>query len=220
MSSNSRRFTTIMALFLAFAIGQVYVGVSFAGPGPAPGLSENPGMAPQQATGTLTTQGNRQITVNGTSAISGTTIVSGARIETPAAVGATVSLGILGSLDIEPNAILTLTFDQNGNVKVFLSQGCVVLHTTRNTIGVIETAEGVIATSDPTKDDVLRTCAKRGAVPGATGTAATTGMSTTTKVLIGALAAGAVTAAVIIVPCRRGRNPSPGEPRGVNDECR
>jgi hypothetical protein len=27
-------------------------------------------------------------------------------------------------------------------------------------------------------------------------------------------------AAAIIVPCRRGKNPSPGTPLGINNECR
>ena len=33
-------------------------------------------------------------------------------------------------------------------------------------------------------------------------------------------AAGMITAAAILAPCRRGPNPSPGVPRGRNDECR
>lgn len=161
--------------------------------------------------------------MNGASAISGATVVSGTNIETPEGVGATVSLGTLGWLDISPKAILSLTFDRNGNVKVLLSEGCVVLHTKKNTTGQIDTVDGMIGKSDPTKDDVLRVCSKRGAVPppgiGGSGGAAT-GISTTTKAVIGVVAAGAVIAAVIIVPCRRGRNQSPGEPRGINDECR
>jgi len=32
--------------------------------------------------------------------------------------------------------------------------------------------------------------------------------------------AAGITAAAIITPCRRGPNPSPGVPRGRNDECR
>lgn len=221
MTSKSKRITTVIAFFLIFAISQVYVGVSFARP--AIVRSETVATIPQQATGILKTQGNKPITVNGASAITGATIVSGTKIETPQGVDATVRLGVLGWLDIAPKAILDLTFDQNRNVKVLLFQGCVVLHTKKNTTGQIDTADGVIAKSDPTKDDVLRVCSQRGAVPppgiGSAGGAAT-GISTTTKAVIGALAAGAVIAAVIIVPCRRGRNPSPGDPRGRNDECR
>jgi hypothetical protein len=221
MTSKSKNITTTTALFLIFAMSQVYVGASFARP--AIVRSENVATMPQQGPGILTTQGNKPIAVNGNSAISGATIVSGSNIETPEGVGATVALGLLGWLDIAPKAQLTLTFDRNGNVKVLLSHGCVVLHTRKNTTGEIDTADGMIGKSDPTKDDVLRVCSTRGAVPppgigGAGG--AGTGLSTTTKVVIGALASGAVIAAAILVPCRRGRNPSPGEPRGQNDECR
>lgn len=221
MSFKSKDITSAITFFLIFAISQVYVGVSFARP--ANVRSETVATIPQQATGILTTRGNKPIAMNGASAISGATVVSGTNIETPEGVGATVSLGTLGSLDISPKAILSLTFDRNGNVKVLLSEGCVVLHTKKNTTGQIDTVDGMIGKSDPTKDDVLRVCSKRGAVPppgiGGSGGAAT-GISTTTKAVIGVVAAGAVIAAVIIVPCRRGRNQSPGEPRGINDECR
>ncbi len=229
MSSKFKRTTTAVALLLLFATSQVYVGVSFAGPGSVV-RAANAAMMPQN-TGILKTQSNKVITVNGADAISGATILSGATINTPAGVGATVNLGGLGWLDIAPQAILTLTFE-TGRVRVLLSQGCVVLHTKKNTTGQIETAEGVIAKSDPTKDDVLRVCSERGAVPpsniganAGAGTGSATagaggGISTATKVLIGALAGGGAIAAAIIVPCRRGANPSPGEPRGVNDECR
>jgi hypothetical protein len=221
---HSKRITTAVAFFLVFATSQIYVGARFTEPGTKSATS------PQQTTGILTTQGNNQIAVNGANTISGATVVSGARIETPAGVGATVRLGSLGWLDIAPQTLLSLTFDPSGRVNVVLTQGCVVLHTKQNTTGQIETADGVIGKSDPTKDDVLRVCSERGAVP-PPGTGAGTvlvagapsaggGLATSTKVLIGLAVAGGVVAAAIIVPCRRGANPSPGEPRGRNDECR
>lgn len=216
MSFKSKRITTVIALLLVFATTQVYVGVSFAGPGAVvPG--ESAAITPQQTTGILTTQGNRKITVNGANAISGATIVSGARIETPAGVGATVRLGTLGWLDIAPQASLSLTFDGSGNVNIFLSQGCVVLYTKKNTTGQIDTAEGVRGKSDPTKDDVLSVCSDRGAVPPpgigaigevAAGTAGAATASTTAAVLVGA----AAMATVVTIAIVRGRNPSPGSP--------
>ena len=232
MRFKSKRITSAIAFLLVFATSQIYVGASLAERGSVvPG--ESAAITPQDTTGILTTQGNRDITVNGASAMSGATIVSGTRIETPQGVGATVRLGNLGWLDIAPQAALTLTFDRTGSVNVLLSEGCVVLHTRRGTTGQIETADGVIGKSDPTKDDVLRVCSQRGAIPptntGAGGTPTLTagtatatggGISTTTGVVIGAVGFGALMAAAIIVPCRRGRNPSPGEPRGRNDECR
>ena len=106
MSFKSKRIAIAIAVLLVFATGQVYFGVSFAEPGSVvPG--ESVAMTPQQPTGILTTQGNKEITVNGTNSISGATIVSGASIETPAGVSATVSFGSRGSLEIEPNTKLT-----------------------------------------------------------------------------------------------------------------
>jgi hypothetical protein len=221
MTSKSKNITSAIAFFLIFAISQVYVGVSFARP--AIGRNTNVATMPQQATGVLTTRGNKPIAVNGASAVTGATIVSGTNIETPEGVSAKVALGALGWLDIAPKAELALTFDQSGSVKVLLSQGCVVLHTRKNTTGQIDTVNGMMGKSDPTKDDVLRVCSRPGAVPpadiGGSGGAAT-GMSTKTGAIIGLLGDAAMISAAIIVPCRRGRNPSPGVPRGRNDECR
>lgn len=218
MNPRYKRINTATALFLVSAVMHVYLGISIAAPKNAP----YPPAEPQQMTGILRTQGNKPIAMNGASAISGATVVSGTNIETPERVGATVALGMLGWLDIGPKAILSLTFDRNGSVKVHLSQGCVVLHTRKNTTGQINTVDGLIGKSDPTKDDVLRVCSTRGAVPPADigGSGAAAGMSTATKATIATLAGAAVVAAVILVPCRRGRNPSPGDPRGRNDECR
>ncbi|MFL6336751.1 MAG: hypothetical protein ACJ754_25910, partial [Pyrinomonadaceae bacterium] len=62
----------------------------------------------------------------------------------------------------------------------------------------------------------------------AAGTAAATatgvggGLGTGTSLALMAASVGtfAVVANRVISPCRRGANPSPGTPRGVNDECR
>src|SRR5882724_11450026 len=126
MSLKSRRIATMVSLFLVFAVSQIYLGVSFAGPGSATVASESPRLTQQQPTGILTTHHNKPITVNGSTAISGATIVTGADIETPNGVGATVSLGSLGSLQIDPNTKLTLEF-QAGSIKVMLVHGCVIL---------------------------------------------------------------------------------------------
>jgi hypothetical protein len=157
MSSRQKRITSAIALFLVFSITQVYVGVSFAGPQPTAAANENSLPAPQQTTGILSTQGNKPITVNGATAASGATLVSGASIETPVAVGATANLRNLGSLQIDPNAKLTLEF-QNGSVKVMLLQGCVTLHTRKGVSGEIDTSQGVAGKTDPAKDGLLKVC--------------------------------------------------------------
>jgi len=155
-------------------MAQVYIGVSFAQSGPAATTNEVLTPAPQQATGVLSVQGGKAITINGASAISGATILSGANIETPAGVGGSVSLGTLGSLDIEPSARLMLEF-QNGSIKVMLLQGCVTLHTNKGTAGEIDNSQGVIGRTDPKADGVIRVCSDGGAVLTAPATAAPSG---------------------------------------------
>ena len=134
MSLRQRKAFKAIAVFLAFSFAQVYVQTSFAEPGGA----RAPVPMPQQFVARLTTRGNAPITVNGASASGGATILTGATIETPDQVGATINLGPLGTLDIAPNTKLTLDFDQNGNVKVKLIWGCVILKTKKGTNGEVE----------------------------------------------------------------------------------
>jgi hypothetical protein len=157
MNSKSKRITSAVALFLSFAIAQFYIGISFAQSGPSAGEHENPTAPSQQTTGSLSVQGGSAITVNGASTMSGATIFSGANIETPAGVGGTINLGSLGSVQIEPNAKLTLEF-RDGSIKVTLVQGCVTLHTSSGTAGEIDNPQGVAGKTDPKADGMVRTC--------------------------------------------------------------
>ena len=234
MSSKFKCITTAISFFLIFTITQVYVGVSFAGPNA--GSSGIPLAGP-----ILTTRGNQPITVNGASAISGATILSGATIETPDQVGATINLGSLGTLDIAPNTKLALEFDQNGNVKVTLVQGCVILRTEKKAAGEIDTSQGVAGKTDPATGGLLDVCFPQGATAptvnqgaaasagagagagGAAGAATAAGgaaggggISTTAVVLIGAIGEGALITTALVVPCTRGNNPSPE----LNTQCR
>ena len=152
-----------MALLLLFATGQVYLAVSLAESGSVvPG--ESVAMTPPQLMGILTTQDNKEITVNGTNSISGATIISGASIETPAGVGATVSFGSRGSLEVEPDAKLSVEFDQS-SVKVMLTEGCGNLRTKKGTTGEISTIKGSAGKTDPAQDGQLEMCPHRSAAP-------------------------------------------------------
>jgi hypothetical protein len=208
MNSRQKRITSAIALFLVFSTTQIYVSVSFAEPQPLPVLSATaPAVPPQQITGSLMTQGNKLITVNGVSATSGATVVSGASIETPDAVGGTVSLGSLGTLQIDPNTKLTLQF-QNGSVKVMLLQGCVILHTKKGTTGEVDTSQGAAGKSDSAVDGLVKTCA-----PGSVATVPATaagrgGLGTAATVAI--IAGGAT--AVLVPILSRGTNSSPSTP--------
>ena len=89
MMKQRRKGSRTIAGFLAFALVQVFIQLSFA--------------APQQFIARLTTTGNQPITVNGASAASGASLLTGATIETPAGVSATIDLGALGTVELQPN---------------------------------------------------------------------------------------------------------------------
>lgn len=111
-----------IAVFLAVALVQVCIQLSFAAP-----VSAAP-VVPQQFIARLTTTGNQPITVNGASAASGASLLTGATIETPAAVSATIDLGALGTVELQPNSSIQLDFDDSGNVRVKVLRGCVVIN--------------------------------------------------------------------------------------------
>jgi hypothetical protein len=129
MTKQRRSTSRAIATFLAFALVQVCIQLSFAAP-------------PQQFIARLTTTGNQPITVNNASAASGASLLTGATIETPAAVSATIDLGALGTVEMQPNSSIQLDFDDSGNVRVKVLRGCVVIK--KNGPGEAEayTAEG------------------------------------------------------------------------------
>jgi hypothetical protein len=154
MRSKTQRITGAIVLFFVFCISQVYLSAGFAAPDAA--VKDEPAQT-QDWSGILTTNSNKAITVNGAASITGATILSGATIETPAGVGATVTLAKLGSLEIEQDAKLILTF-QVDRIHVLLLKGCVTLHTDKNITGKIETSKDAISETDPKDVGVLRVC--------------------------------------------------------------
>src|SRR5260370_16391631 len=130
MNLRYQKLTTATALLVTLAVGQLYVGSTFAEANS--GLSVS-GAVPVALMGVLTTTNNKPILVNGANAISGATIPSGATIETPDGVGATIRLGPLGSLCIAPNTKLSLQFDQQGNLfGLILTHRSFILPTSNN----------------------------------------------------------------------------------------
>jgi hypothetical protein len=201
MDSKFKRITSAIALFLALAIGQLYLPVSFAD------SVGNATASPQQATAILTTAGNRPVMVNGASAISGATVLTGAMIETPDKVGASMSIPGHFSLDIAPRAKLTVEFDRN-NIRVTLIQGCVVLHTLKGTTGEIDTSRGVAGKSDGSRDNRIDVCDPSIATaPAAAGGGGGLGTGGTVAII------AAVAGALALIPLLGGgSNPSPGAP--------
>lgn len=160
MNFRYRKTTSVITLLVTLAIGQVYVGVSFAEPNSA----SIPEAAPAPLMGILTTRDNKSITVNGASAISGATIATGAKIETPDQVGATINLGAFGTICLAPNTKATVEFDQNGKaVKVSLLEGCAILSTARKTGGTIDTPLGSAGRIDAAIGGSLDVCSPAGA---------------------------------------------------------
>jgi hypothetical protein len=226
MKFRYKRLTTAMALLVTLAVGQLYVGITFA---EATSVLSVSGRVPVALMGILTTSNNKPITVNGASAITGATIPTGATIETPDGVGATIRLGPLGSLCIAPNSKLSLEFDQQGKlIKVTLTQGCLILRASKNVNGSINGAQGVIGQiAASAAGGSLDVCLKPGAAPSINQGAAVDAGAGASAVDCGAAGAAAipptgippaVTAAFIgggaagLYLLFRGSNPSPSGP--------
>ncbi len=145
MISKSRNILKLVALLTAVCVMQIYVFAETTNSSmlTAPGAATSP-----QASGTLRTTGAQPITVNGNSVTPGTTILSGSTIETPAGVGATINLGSLGSVDLAPNTKVVLEFS-NGQIKVNLTQGCLILRYKSGVYAEIDNAQGKLTASDP-----------------------------------------------------------------------
>jgi hypothetical protein len=134
-----------IAILLTFAIAQVSLQI---------GLVQG-----QQFIARLTsTRANQPILVNGLSAAPGASIVTGATIETLSDQTAEINLGSFGTLELAPNTQLRLDYDQNGNTRVTLIRGCVILRSKKNAEGEIVTEQGPAAKNDKKKDSVLDVC--------------------------------------------------------------
>jgi hypothetical protein len=198
----SKRHKTLkgIAVIVSLCIMQAYV---LASPANAPATSpSNEGVVPQ-ANGTIKTTNNQPVIVNGNSVQPGTTILSGSTIETPAGVGATVQLGF-ADLEITPGSEVGIEFTADGNVKVTLKRGCVILTTRNNAAGTIITTDG--RTTEVRENDRFEVCyPERAASP----VPATSGIN---KPLLALLFLGVSTAAIIAVLSNGGTNPSPSSP--------
>jgi hypothetical protein len=204
MNLRSKTIHSAIALVLVAVVLHVYLGVSFAAQTNASLISA--AVSPQ-ATAILTTQGNQPIMVNGASASSGTTILSGSSIETPPGVSASISIPGVGTITIPANSKLTLTFDQNGNLRVVVAGGCAAIQTKKGTSAELVTAQGDIKKTDSKKDDVITGCPVAGAGTGG-------GLSGGAKaaIALAAIGGGIGLALALSGSNSRGGNPSPARP--------
>lgn len=158
MTSKYQKISSAIALLAVFAVGQVYIGVSFAEPNAAHSVT-----ATQPQMGVLTTSSNRPISVNGANAISGATIPSGATIETPDGTGATIRIGS-STLCVASNTKLTIEFDGT-SVRVTILEGCAILRTQRGVGGSVNSASGNVGTINADTGGSLDVCSRGGAAP-------------------------------------------------------
>lgn len=208
MTRQRRKGFRAIAVFLAFALVQISIQLSFA----APASPSAPAVVPQQFIARLTTTGNQPITVNNASAASGASLLTGATIETPAAVSATIDLGALGTVELQPNSSIQLDFDDNGNVRVKVLRGCVVIKKKGPGEAEAYTAEGASEKTNNNRKG-LGFCYLNGAlnplgqVAAAAGGAAGGGIGTAALVAI--IAGGGALAGGLIWAFSGGGNPSP-----------
>jgi hypothetical protein len=229
ISIQQRKPLKALAVFLVFAVAQVYVQLSFAEP-----ASSDASIFLQTQNiivARLATTGNRAITVNGISAATGATILTGATITTPADTGATVNLGTLGSVDLAPGTTIKLEFDDEGKLKVTLIVGCVIVHANKKTEAEVATEQnGTEKKTDKAAGGVIDACFPAGASgptigqgaaaaagAGAGGSAGATGAAAASSTGIGtaatvAMILGGAGAAVGVALAFRGVNPSVTNP--------
>lgn len=203
MTKQRRKSSSAIAVFLAFALVQVCIQLSFAAPS-----------VPQQFIARLTTTGNQPITINNASAASGASLLTGATIETPAAVSATIDLGALGTIELQPNSSIQLDFDDNGNVRVKVLRGCVVINKKGPGVAEAYTAEGASEKTNNNRPGMgfcflnggLNPIGQQAAAAAAGGAA---GEGIGTAALVAILAGGGALVAGLVWAFHGGGNPSP-----------
>jgi hypothetical protein len=205
MNPRPRKAASSVALFLVFALTQVFVQANIGTAG-LTGKNAAPTATQDQMAGKLTTSGNKPVLVNGNNAGSGDTVLSGATMETPAGVGATLNFGPAGSLNFAPETKGTIQFSE-GRISVQLVQGCVTLTTHKGTTGEVTTPDGKTRTTDPAKGGVIDTCSKRVPAAPILAGAAAGGLAGSTLFALGI--AGFATAIAAGATLSRGRRPNP-----------
>lgn len=134
---NIRRHNGLkaIAVFVAFALAQVSLQLTFA----APHSTSSAALLPQGLLAKITSKNGQPVTINGISSPSGSSVATNAIVETPPGVEATIDLGPLGSIDLAPGTKIKIEYDcppdqmdkpepQNCTVKTTVLAGCIVSH--------------------------------------------------------------------------------------------
>jgi hypothetical protein len=133
-------------------------------------------------------------------------------------------------VDLAPNTVIRLDFDEDGNLRVTLITGCVIVRAKRNTQGEILTEQGTAAKNEKAAGGLLDVCFPPGAAgptvgqgaaasagAGASGAGAGAGAGAGVGGGIGAAATtavilGGIGGAVALVFAFKGDNGSPSTP--------
>lgn len=220
--SKYRAIGKVLVLLFVFVVAETYVLISAAKLNSAKLELNNSSMA------ILTIQGSQPVTVNGSPVLSGATILSSSEIVTHGIGEAMIVMPSIGSVSLAPNTNLSVEFNENTNAKVTLTRGCVsVLSDSEATKIDVFTRNGGAGTS---RGKLMNIClASADATPTISTSdvtssslpkpsSASNGPSATNPALLASeIGYVSLITAVAVVPCRRGRNPSPGVPRGEND---
>ncbi|MEK6280432.1 MAG: hypothetical protein AABN95_08780 [Acidobacteriota bacterium] len=207
-----------IAGFLAFALVQISLQLSFA----APSSSAIPAV-PQGLLGRITVRGNSPISINGNTAATGDTVTTGSIVETPSGTEATIDVGPLGTVELASATRIRLDYEcppeaqtnpdpERCKVKVTLLAGCVVTNYRQGSRHqIVDERQSQIAHSDSDRErrggGVLRTCS-RGVPAGAVATTGGIGK----KGLIAIVAAAIIIPTTAILIAAGGDTPSPGAP--------
>lgn len=197
-----------IAILLTFALAQVSLQIGLA-------------QGPQFIARLSSTRGNQPILVNGLSASPGASIVTGATIATSADQTAEINLGQFGSIELAPNTEIRLDYDQNGNTKVTLIRGCVILRSKNKAEGEIVTEQGTAAKNDKERGGTADVCfingqttvnqnAAANAISGIQTTAVGDGLSN--AAIFAILAAGGAAVLVAVLVANSGDTPTRPNP--------
>jgi hypothetical protein len=161
MTIRHRKALSAVAAFLVLSFAQLIVPLGYAAE--PSGTSVLPFPQTRLLVARLERVRGSAITVNGSGVTNGATITTGSVFETGPDSAGTINLGSLGTLDVAPNTRLELTYDDQGNVKVRVFTGCVILRTKKGN-GEVTNEAGTPAGQNK-KSGVLDVCFPPGANP-------------------------------------------------------
>ena len=150
-----------LAIFMAFAVAQISLQLTFAASNTSPSPAT---FLPQGILAKVTSKGGQPISINGVSSPSGSSVATNAIVETADGVEATIDLGSLGSIDLGPNTKIKIEFEcppekQNDpnpeecKVKTTVLAGCIVSHYKKGSRHQVDTeTEQKIRESDKDKE--------------------------------------------------------------------